>query len=254
MLANLEGVVCLMDNSVIYGETQEQHDERLDKVLQRLQESGLTLNANKCKFSCSQQPFLGQVLTQEGVKADSNKVFAIQKVATPQNVGNIRRFLGMVNHMGKFIPNFAEKTKPLRELLQKDAGWISDSAQQSSFEELKNLLTSSPTLSLYYPSFETILSADASSFGLGAVLLQRQPLGDLKPVAYVSRSMTPTEQHYAQIEKEALVFTWVCKHLSTHLIGQRFQIETDHKPFIPLFSAEIPSENDAVRLQHLARY
>ena len=59
----------------------------------------------------------------------------IQKVATPQNVGDIRRFLGMVNHMGKFIPNLAEKTKPLRELLQKDAGWISE---QSSFEELKN--------------------------------------------------------------------------------------------------------------------
>ena len=87
ILANLDGVVCLMDDVLIYGETQQQHDERLDKVLERLQESGLTLNADKCQFACSQLPFLGQILTQEGVKADPDKVTAIQKVPAPQNVG-----------------------------------------------------------------------------------------------------------------------------------------------------------------------
>ena len=257
MLVGLDGVVCLMDDVLIYGETQEQHDNRLDKVLQRLQKSGLTLNADKCQFSCNQLPFLGQVLTQEGVKADSDKVVAIQKVATPQNVGDIRRFLGMVNQMGKFIPNLAEKTRPLRELLLKDSTWIWEPAQQSSFEELKKLLTSSPILALYDPSFETILSADASSFGLGAVLLQRQPSGDLKPVAYVSRSMTPTEQRYAQIEKEALAFTWACERLSTYLIGLRFHIETDHKPLVPLFSTkrldELPIRVQRFRLR-MMRY
>ena len=89
-------------------------------------------------------------------------------MATPQNIGDIHHFLGMVNQMGKFISNLAEKTKPLRELLQKDAACIWDSAQQSSFEELKDLLASSPILSLYDPSFEKSLSADASSFGCPA--------------------------------------------------------------------------------------
>ena len=151
---------------------------------------------------------------------------------------------GLHLQMGKFIPNLAEKTKPLREPLQKDAAWILDSAQQSSFEELKNLLASSPILLFYDPSFQTILSADTSSFGLGAVLLQRQPPGDLKPVAYVPRSMTPTEQRYAQKEKEALPFPWACERLSTYLIGLRFHIETDHKPLVPLFRAfmSCPSE------------
>ena len=90
----------------------------------------------------------------------------LQKVATPQNVGDVRHFLAMGSQMGKFIPNLAKKTKPLRELLQKDAARIWESAQQSSFKELKNLLTSSLILSHYDPSLETILSADVSSFGL----------------------------------------------------------------------------------------
>lgn len=95
-----------------------------------------------------------------------------------------------------------------------------------------------PVLALYDPNLETVLSADASSFGLGAVLLQRQPSGVLKPVAFISRSMTPTEQRYAQIEKEALAFTWACERLSDYLIGLPFHIHTDQKPLVPLFSSK----------------
>ena len=163
------------------GETQQQHDERLDKVLQWLQESGLTPNVDKCQFSCSQLPFLAQVLTQDGVQANPDKVAAIQKVPAPQNVRDVRRFLGMVNQKGKFTPNLADRTKPLRDLLQKESNWTWGLTQQSSFEDLKKLLTSSPVLALYNQSRETSLSADASSFGLGPVLLQKQLSGDLKP-------------------------------------------------------------------------
>ena len=257
ILADLEGIVCLIDDILIYAETQEEHDRRLDKVLQRLQERGLTLNASKCLFSCSQLPFLGQILNQDGVKPDPNKVVAIQQVPVPQNVGDVRRFLGMVNQMGKFTPNLAEMTKPLRDLLLKEVQWTWGPSQQSSFEDLKKMLSSSPVLALYDPSLETVVSADASSFGLGAVLLQKQPTGELKPVAYVSRSMSPTEQRYAQIEKEALAFTWACERFSTYLVGLRFHIETDHKPLVPLFSSkrldELPVRVQRFRLR-MMRY
>jgi len=108
--------------------------------------------------------------------------------------------------------------------------------------EVKKALTTAPVLALFDPAQETIVSADASSYSLGAVLIQKQPEGVMKPVAYISRSLTPTEQRYAQIEKEALAFTWACECFSDYLVGLKFSIETDHKPLIPLFSTNIMDE------------
>ena len=79
-----------------------------------------------------------------------------------------------------------------------------------------------------------IVLADALSYGLGGVLRQRQSNGDWLPIAYISRSLIETEKRYAQIEKEALAITRACKRLSDYLTGNRFKIETDHKPLVPL--------------------
>ena len=84
----------------------------------------------------------------------------------------------------------------------------------------------------------TIVSADASSFGLGAVFLQEQDNKENKPVAYASRSMTSIEQRYAQIEKEVLATTWVCEKFNDYLLGKDILIETDHKPLVPLFGSK----------------
>lgn len=138
---------------------------------------------------------------------------AIKKVREPGNVGDVRRFLGMANQMSKFVPNLADTTKPLRELLHKGRQWTWELPQREAFVGVKELLSTAPVLALYDPNAETIVSADASSYGIGAVLLQKQKNGDTKPVAYISRSMSPTEGRYAQIEKEALAFTWACERL-----------------------------------------
>ena len=101
------------------------------------------------------------------------------------------------------------------------------------------MITSSLVLALFDPSLETTVSTDASSFGLGAVLLQRQSAGLWKPVASISRSMMPTEQHYVQIEKEALAFTWACERFATYVPGgSEVSYQTDHKPLVPLFSTK----------------
>ena len=93
---------------------------------------------------------------------------------------------------------------------------------------------------MYEPNAKTTVSADASSHGLGAVLLQEQTNGDLKPVSYISRLLSPTKEQYAQIEKEALAFTLSCEHFSDFLVGLKFIIETDDKPLIPLTFGGIP--------------
>ena len=237
-LSGLAGTVYMMDNILVHGRTQVEHDKHLRVVLQWLSDLGMTLNVEKSMFAQSSVKFLLHVIDGQGIRPDPNKVSAIGHFSTPNNVGDIRRFLGMVNQLSKFSPNLAETTQPLRELLVKDNAWVWGEPQQKAFERVKKALIASPVLALFDPNLETVLSADASCFGLGAVLLQRQSTGELQPVAYISRAMTPTERRYAQIEKEALAFTWVCERLSDYLVGMEFHIQTDHKPLVPLFSTK----------------
>ena len=107
-----------------------------------------------------------------------------------------------------------------------------------AFQAVKKALSSSPILAFYRPDRETVVSADASSFGVGGVISQKQPDGSWKPIAFASRALTPTEQRYAQIEKEALAVTWSYERFSDYLLGKTFHINTDHKPLVPLLSTK----------------
>ena len=160
----------------------------------------------------------------------------------------------MCNQLSKFAPNLADKTKPLRQLLNKRSQWVWEQPQRSALREVKETLTTRPVLALFNQTRETIVSADASSYGLGAVLLQRQQDGELKPISYISRSLTPTEQRYAQIEKEALAFTWACERFADFLLGMEFHIHTNHKPLVPLFGSknldELPIRVQRFRLRY----
>ena len=238
ILKDLDGVVCLMDDVLIFGKTQEEHDHRLLIVLQTMQSAGMTLTKTKCQFSQKQVLFLGQLIDGTGIKPDPAKVLAVQKMPTPKNISELRRFLGMVNHLIKFTPCLVDKTKPLRDLLVTDRHWVWGEMQQKAFERLRQMLTSSPVLALFNPRSPTVVSADASSYGLGAVLLQQQPQGGLQPVAYISQSLTTTEQRYAQIKKESLALTWACECFADYLVGLTFHINTDHKSLVPLFSTK----------------
>ncbi len=258
ILEGLEGVLVLIDDILVHGKTQEEHDQRLSAVLKRLGEANLTLNKEKCHFSQSTVRFLGQVIDSSGIRPDPDKVKAIEKVPEPTNVGEIRRFLGMVNQMSKFAPHLAEVTSPLRALLAKGTSWVWEDSQKRAFQQAKQMLTTSPILAPFDLNLETVVSADASSYGVGAVLLQKQKEGDFKPVAYISRSMTTTEQRYAQIEKEALAFTWACERLHDYLTGLKFHIQTDHKPLVPLFSTknleQLPLRVQRFRLRMMRFY
>ena len=123
----------------------------------------------------------------------------------------VRTFLGMVNQLSKFSVHLADRTKSIRELLHKGNKWTWGGEQQKTFEQIKADLRQPPVLALYDPNKETKIAADASSYGLGGVVLQLQPDNTWRPVSFLSRAMTPMEIRYAQIAKEALMLTWACE-------------------------------------------
>lgn len=142
IIDGLQGVVCHMDDVLIWGRDQQEHDIRLHTVLNKLQEAGVTLNMEKCELGRSEVMFLGHILSAEGVQPDPDKVKAVMSMKEPSNTGEVRSFLGMLNQLGKYIPGLAEKDKPVRDLLSKKYQWVWGCAQQSAFDRLKNDLTS----------------------------------------------------------------------------------------------------------------
>lgn len=194
--------------------------------------------------------FLGHIVDNQGIHADPSKVQAIIDMRPPSNTQELRRFLGMANYLMKFVPNMSEIAHPMNALLNAKSEWVWTSAQQKSFELLKKKLSESPVLSVFDPENMTVVSADASSFGLGAVLRQKQKDGVYRPVAYASRSLSETERRYAQIEKEGLAVTWACEKFQEYVTGLQFTIETDHKPLVPIFMSKHLSDITP-RLQRL---
>ncbi|KAL7881030.1 hypothetical protein SRHO_G00032840 [Serrasalmus rhombeus] len=242
MLEDCAGTVCHADDILVYGASKAQHDERLCQVLKKLQEEGLTLNGEKCEFRKDSIYFLGHRVSVDGVTPDHEKIKAIQEMPAPTDVGGVKRLMGMANYLSKFLPHLASYTRPIKDLLCGKNEWCWEAPQQEAFKRLKVELSSTQVLAAYSPTAETCVSADASSFGLGGVLTQRQPDGVWKPIVFISRGMSDTERHYAQIEKEALAATWACERLSSYLLGLKFRLETDHKPLVPLLSTKALDE------------
>ena len=198
----------------------------------------MTFNLQKCEFNKNKITFLGHVIDANGIAADPEKTKAIVEMSPPTDIPQLRRFLGMANQLGKFTPKLAEMTQPLRELLSKGKSWMWGPSQSTPLEKVKQELSKPTTLALYDPSAPTKISADASAFGLGAVLLQKLE-STWKAVAFASRSMSETRASVRpNLEKEALATTWACEKFADFIIGKHIDIETDHKPLVPLLGSK----------------
>jgi len=148
ILEGLEGVVCQMYDVLVFGATQEQHDQRLTATLECIKVAGVSLNKANCKFSVSTVKFLGHIVNKDDIKADPDKTAAILKMKPPQNISELRRFMGLANQLGKFSCHLAHITHPLCGLLSSRL-WGPD--QDMAFARVKEELTKSTVLALYQP-------------------------------------------------------------------------------------------------------
>lgn len=148
-MQGLEGVEIFMDDVLIYGATLTEHDQRLEKAIQRIETAGLKLNREKCSIRQRQLRFLGHLIDKDGIRPDPDKVEAIQQLPPPSNVQELKRILGMVNYLGRYIPNLSTVGQPLYELLKDKNIWTWGHTQQAAFEHIKELLTTAPVLAYY---------------------------------------------------------------------------------------------------------
>ena len=148
-LEDLDGVCVYMDDIIVWGSTIEQHDERLEKAVKKLVQTGLRLNKDKCYFRQPELPYLGEVVTAQGVKPDPAKVQAIEDMPTPKDQSDLQRILGLVTYMSRFIPNMSNRTSVLRSLLEKDADWQWLPEHEKAWQGIKHILSSHPVLQYY---------------------------------------------------------------------------------------------------------
>ena len=200
-LEGLEGILNITYDILIYGvgdenEARIDHDRKLEALLNRCREQGVVLNKNKLKLHISEVSFMGHIFSKEGLKIDPDKVKAILEMSRPEDVEGVQRLNGFINYLAKFLPRLADQMEPIRRLTRQHTEFEWAEEQEKALQAVKRLVTTAPVLSYYDPKAELELQCDASKKGLGAALLQRG-----KPIAYASRTLTETEQRYAQIER-----------------------------------------------------
>ena len=247
---NMEGVEVDIDDILVWGRSEEEHNKRLRAVLQKCKDINLTLNKEKCLFNKPEIVYIGHVISQDGVKPDGEKVDAIMNMPPPTDKKGVERLLGTVNYLAKFIPNMSVINEPIRQLLRSDTLFTWGKEQENAFKTVKEILSRQPVLTFFNVNKPVCISVNASKCGLGAVLTQ-----DKKPIAYASRALTETENRYAQIEKELLDVTFGLERFHQYIFGMEdVTVENDHKPLEsilkkPLFQSPSRLQRLFLRLQ-----
>ena len=241
---DIQGVETDIDGILLWGRTLQEHDERLRATLERARKCNLKSKLEKCHFKSTS--YIGHKLTPEGIKPDPEKIEAIVNMPEPHDKKGVQRLLGKVNYVSKFVPNMSEITSPLRELLKKDVMWHWSVRHARAFEKIKTILANpEPGVLTYYDVTKPVkLQDDASKSGLGAVLIQSD-----MPVAYASRSLTPAETRYAQLEKELLAVVFGCNRFYQYIYGKQIIVESDHQPLQAI--TKEPLDKSPIRLQRM---
>ena len=232
LFRDLPWVKVFLDDILIAGKTREEHWNRVQEVLRRLMAAGIRLQREKCFFAAKELPYLGYIVSQEGLKTAPSKVKAIKEAARPKNVSGLRTFLGLVQYYGKFIPKMADLTAPLNKLLRKNVFWKWTDEQERAWVGLKEALSSAEVLAPYQPQLPLRLACDASPFGVAAVLSHVMPDGNERPIAYASKSLSAAERNYSQLDKEALAIIFGVRRFHSYIYGRIFTLITDHKPLL----------------------
>ena len=220
-----------MDDMIIHSEDRATHMTRTKRVLQKLRDNDLFLNLNKCHFNQDKVEYLGMIISHNHVEMDPVKVKGVMEWPRPTTVKQVRGFLGFANFYRKFIPKFSDIARPLNDLTKKDHVFDWTEECEHAFEDLKKKFTEEPILLMPDKTKPFELECDASLHAIGAVLRQRDGNGELHPVAYMSKSLSPTERNYDIYDRELLAIVEAFKEYHKYFYGAPHPIAvcTDHQ-------------------------
>ncbi|KAF1318072.1 reverse transcriptase, partial [Globisporangium splendens] len=205
------------------------HLDHLRQVFQVMRENKLYTNLKKCMFFAPEIPVLGCFVGKSGVRVDPEKVKAIDDWPVPQNVKQLRQWLGLANYLHKYTRNYAALVQPLTQLLKKDVEWKWSKDHETAFEEVKRSLREAPVLALPNHDKPFHVVCDASDYAIGCALMQHDDEGHERVVSYQSRQLRPAERNYPVHDKELLAMKYSLVKFRVYLLGEeRFAIYTDH--------------------------
>jgi hypothetical protein len=221
-----------IDDIIVYSDTFEQHLDHINKVLGTLNKFGFSANLEKCNFAARQIQYLGHKIGGGSHAPDEKKIEAIKNVCRPTTKKEVRAVLGLTGFYRTYIPNFAKISAPLTDLTRKNAPnkVIMGEAENKAFEELKEALCKATKLSTPDIKKPFQVHADASDFAVGGCLTQRDNNGNFKPIAFVSKKLSPTQKNWATIEKEAWGILFALTKFEKWIFGTKVEIITDHNP------------------------
>lgn len=233
------------------------HWEKVKEVLERLNNAGLKLDPQKCKFAVKETKYLGFIINvDKGICADPKKVQAILTWEPPTDLKGVRSFLGFSNFYRSFIKNFALISEPLQMLTKKETPFKWRKEQQNAFVTLKHSFSTAPILAMWQENKETVLETDASGWATGGCLSQFDKAGCLRLVAYHSKKLNPAECNYNIHDKELLSIISCLNEWRDELIGldRPFTILTDHKNLKYFMTSRRLTERQVRWSQFLAQF
>ena len=238
VLGSLIGNAChvYVDDIIVMGKDEKSHDKNLHLVLERLRNAGFKLNLKKCEFRKSEITCLGHIVSEKGISPHPSRVDALINKKQPRNLKDLRSFLGLASYYRRFIPDYAKLALPLTRLTKSQTKWDWNEDCKNSYNTIIDKTVNAPILS--YPDFnkEFVITTDASTEGIGAVLSQSHD-GVQKPLAFYSRALNGAEKRYSIHELEGLAIKAALNKFRFVVLGYPITVRTDNQPIIYLFKS-----------------
>ena len=231
-----------IDGVVICNDTQKEHRFAMLRIIRKLVNPGLQLDFDKSEFEGGIIKYFGYLIeTGRGLRAEPEKLEAIRKWELPTKVRGVHGFLGFCNYYRQFIDGYSRIAEPLTRLTQKDQPFRWTLECQHAFEQLKNTLIKAPLLAKWTLGLEMAIECDSSGYALGGTLMQKMK-GLLHLVAYFSKKLNPAESNYPIHDKEILAIIRCICEWHTELVGQHFEVWSDHRNLAYFRKKQHPEE------------